>query len=477
MHQTPVLCHHICHNNDQSKDLNNRLQVPYLCLSIMKNLLIIGAGRSATALIHYILEQARQYNFYVTISDADIELARRKVNDHSHGRSIWLDASKPNDRREVIARHDVVVSLLPPQMHLEVAQDCIALGKHMVTASYVSKQVFRLGDEARQRALVFMNEIGLDPGIDHMSAMQRIHKIKALGGKITAFHSYTGGLVAPESDDNPWHYKFSWNPRNVVLAGQGTAQFLEDGKLKYIPYRRLFRQYRLVDIPNLGKWEVYANRDSLLYREAYGLQNIRTLFRGTIRHQGFCDAWNALVRIGLTDATFPIVDSDKLTYHDLMEAFLGISQHTGSVKDRMAKMIETEPDSDIMKKLEWLGLFSKRRIKVKDATPSLILENLLLEKWSLSPQDKDMIIMQHVFEYELQRKKRKLTSTLVMKGDDSANTAMSRLVGLPLGIFVKLLMLGKISTTGVNIPTMPEVYEPVMAELEEYGVKFIEQEE
>jgi len=477
MHQTPVLCHHICHNNDQSKDLNNRLQVPYLCLSIMKNLLIIGAGRSATALIHYILEQARQYNFYVTISDADIELARRKVNDHSHGRSIWLDASKPNDRREVIARHDVVVSLLPPQMHLEVAQDCIALGKHMVTASYVSKQVFRLGDEARQRALVFMNEIGLDPGIDHMSAMQRIHKIKALGGKITAFHSYTGGLVAPESDDNPWHYKFSWNPRNVVLAGQGTAQFLEDGKLKYIPYRRLFRQYRLVNIPNLGKWEVYANRDSLLYREAYGLQNIRTLFRGTIRHQGFCDAWNALVRIGLTDATFPIVDSDKLTYHDLMEAFLGISQHTGSVKDRMAKMIETEPDSDIMKKLEWLGLFSKRRIKVKDATPSLILENLLLEKWSLSPQDKDMIIMQHVFEYELQRKKRKLTSTLVMKGDDSANTAMSRLVGLPLGIFVKLLMLGKISTTGVNIPTMPEVYEPVMAELEEYGVKFIEQEE
>ena len=233
----------------------------------------------------------------------------------------------------------------------------------------------------------------------------------------------------------------------------------------------------MVDIPDLGKWEVYANRDSLLYREAYGLQNIRTLFRGTIRHQGFCDAWNALVRIGLTDATFPIVDSDKLTYHDLMEAFLGISQHTGSVKDRMAKMIETEPDSDVMKKLEWLGLFSKRRIKVKDATPSLILENLLLEKWSLGLNDKDMIIMQHVFEYELQRKKRKLTSTLVMKGDNSTDTAMSRLVGLPLGIFVKLLMLGKISTTGVNIPTMPEVYEPVMAELEEYGVKFIEQEE
>ncbi len=443
----------------------------------MKNLLIIGAGRSATALIKYTLEQARKYNFFITVADADIEQARRKINDHSHGRAIWLDASKPNDRREVISRHDVVVSLLPPQMHLEVAQDCISLGKHMVTASYVSKQIFRLGDEARQRALVFMNELGLDPGIDHMSAMQRIHQIKAKGGRITAFYSYTGGLVAPENDDNPWHYKFSWNPRNVVLAGQGTAQFLEDNKLKYIPYRRLFRQYRIVDIPKMGQWEVYANRDSMMYREAYGLQDIKTLFRGTIRHRGFCDAWNALVRIGLTDATFPIVDSDQLTYHDLMEAFLGISQHTGSVKDRMAKLIETEPDSEIMQKLEWLGLFSKRRIKINNATPSLILENLLLEKWALKPGEKDMVIMQHVFEYDLNRRKKKLTSTLVMKGENSNETAMSRLVGLPLGIFVKLLMLDKISTTGVNIPIMPEVYEPIMQELEEYGVKFEEYEE
>jgi saccharopine dehydrogenase (NADP+, L-glutamate forming) len=452
-----------------SSRLNNAIK--------MKNLLIIGAGRSATALIKYILEQARQHNFFVTVGDADIDLAQRKINGHPNGRAIWLDASKPNDRKDVINRHDVVVSLLPPQMHLEVAQDCISLGKHMVTASYVSKQVLRLGDEARQRALVFMNELGLDPGLDHMSAMQHIHKIQGKGGKITAFHSYTGGLVAPESDDNPWHYKFSWNPRNVVLAGQGTAQFLEEGKLKYIPYRRLFRQYRLVDIPDMGTWEVYANRDSLLYKDAYGLQNIKTLFRGTIRHRGFCDAWNALVRIGLTDATFPIVDSDQLTYHDLMEAFLGISQHTGSVKDRIAKMIETEPDSDIMQKLEWLGLFSKRRIKSKNATPALILENLLLEKWVLKPEEKDMVIMQHVFEYELQRRKHKTTSTLVMEGTNGSETAMSKLVGLPLGIFVKLLMLGKISTTGVNIPTMPEVYEPIMQELTEYGVRFIEHEE
>lgn len=443
----------------------------------MKNLLIIGAGRSATALINYILHEAKQNNFFVTVADSDIELAQRKVGNSSYGRAIWLDASKVNDRRDIIMRHDVVVSLLPPQMHLEVAQDCIVLGKHMVTASYVSKQVYRLGDEARQRALVFMNELGLDPGIDHMSAMQRINDIKEKGGKITLFNSYTGGLVAPESDDNPWHYKFSWNPRNVVLAGQGTAQFLEQGKLKYIPYRRLFRQYRMVDIPGMGEWEVYANRDSLLYREAYGLQDIKTMFRGTIRHKGFCDAWNALVRIGLTDATFPIVNSDQLTYHDLMEAFLGISQHTGSVKDRIAKMLEVGADDEIIQKLEWLGLFSKRRIKVKDATPALILEHLLLEKWALKPNDLDMVIMQHVFEYDLNRRKHKLTSTLTMKGLNGEETAMSRLVGLPLGIFVKLLMQEKISPTGVNIPTMPEVYEPIMAELADYGVKFIEQEE
>jgi saccharopine dehydrogenase-like NADP-dependent oxidoreductase len=442
----------------------------------MQHVLVIGAGRSATVLIKYLLEQAQKHNFFVTVADSNLELAQQKVGDSPHGRATWLDASKPNDRKDVIQRHDVVVSLLPPQMHLEVAQDCITLGKHMVTASYVSKQVFRLGDEARQRALVFMNELGLDPGIDHMSAMQRIHEIQNNGGKIKAFYSYTGGLVAPESDDNPWHYKFSWNPRNVVLAGQGTAQFLDNGKLKYIPYRRLFRQYNLIDIPNMGQWEVYANRDSLLYRDAYGLQDISTLFRGTIRHRGFCDAWNALVRIGLTDATFPIVNSDQLTYHDLMEAFLGISTHTGSVRDRIAQMLDADPDGEIMQKLDWLGLFSRKRIKVKDATPSLILENLLLEKWALQPKDKDMVIMQHVFHYEQDQRMKKRTSTLVMKGEDGINTAMSKLVGLPLGIFVKLLVLGKISTTGVNIPIMPEVYEPVMKELEEHNVSFIEEE-
>lgn len=443
----------------------------------MQNILVIGAGRSSTALINYLLAEAAKYNFFITVADADIEAAKKRVGSNPNGRYTWLDASKVNDRREQIQRHDVIISLLPPAMHLEVAQDCITLGKHMVTASYVSKQVHRLGDEARQRALVFMNELGLDPGIDHMSAMQRIDEIKRKGGKITSFYSYTGGIVAPESDTNPWHYKFSWNPRNVVLAGQGTAQFLENGQLKYIPYRRLFRQYRMINVPNMGEFEVYANRDSLLYKEAYGLDNVATLFRGTIRHKGFCDAWNALVRIGLTDSSFPIVDSDKMTWHELLEAFLGISEGQGSVKDRIARLIDLEPDNPVMDQLEWLGLFSKRKIRTANATPALLLENLLLEKWALKPTDKDMVIMQHVFEYEIKRKKHRLTSTLVMKGENAESTAMSKLVGLPLGIFVKLLMLGKVSTTGVSIPTMPEVYEPVMEELKSFGVEFQEKEE
>jgi saccharopine dehydrogenase (NADP+, L-glutamate forming) len=443
----------------------------------MKNVLIIGAGRSATVLIGYLLDQASHHQFFITVSDADLTLAQNKVAGHPNGRAIWLDASNPQDRRAVINSHDIVVSLLPPQMHVEVALDCISLGKHMVTASYVSKQVLSLGEEAKKRGLVFMNELGLDPGIDHMSAMQRIDKIHQTGGKIVSFYSYTGGLVAPESDDNPWNYKFSWNPRNVVLAGQGTAQFMEDEQLKYIPYRRLFQQYKRINIPGLGGYEVYANRDSLLYKDAYGLQNIRTLYRGTIRHSGFCDAWDALVRIGLTDATFSIANSDKLTYQGLMEAFLGSSNHTGSVKEKVAKMIGADENTGIMNKLEWLGLFSNNRINIPNASPALILEQLLLEKWVLKENDKDMVIMQHDFEYEINSKKKKQVSTLVMKGTDGTQTAMSKLVGLPLGIFVKLLVLGKISLTGVYIPTLPEVYEPVMNELQVLGVHFVEEHE
>lgn len=441
----------------------------------MKSILIIGAGRSSTALIGYVLEKARERGWYVIVADADPGLAEKKVNGHPNARAVWLDVTKSNDRKETIGRADIVVSLLPAHLHIEVAHDCIKLKKHLITASYVSQEMYRMGDEARNRELIFMGEMGLDPGLDHMSAMQKIHEIKNNGGKIISFVSNTGGLVAPESDTNPWHYKFSWNPRNVVLAGQGTAQYLENGKLKFIPYNRLFKEYRTIEIPGLGEYECYANRDSLLYREVYGLDDIPNILRGTIRARGFCDAWHALVKIGLTDASFPILDSGKITYHEFMEAYVP-PNGSGSVKERVARMINVDVDSDVMKKLEWLGLFRKKKIKLANASPALILENLLLDKWKLGPNDKDLIVMQHQFEYEMQGVRKVLTSTLKMQGEDNVRTAMSKLVGLPMGIFVRLVMEGKINSKGVNIPVMPEVYNPVLTELKEYGVVFEEEE-
>lgn len=442
----------------------------------MNNILIIGAGRSATILIQYVLEKAKEYNWSVTVADSNPQLAEQKVNNHPNGRPAWLDVTKVNDRREMIGRADVVVSLLPAYLHMEVAYDCVKLKKHLITASYVSKDMYRLSNEFRDRELIFMGEMGLDPGIDHMSAMKHINDIKDRGGKITAFRSYTGGLIAPESDDNPWHYKITWNPRNIVLAGQGTAQYMENGKFKYVPYQRLFQEYQVVDVPGVGKFEAYANRDSLLYREVYGLSGIPNILRGTFRPMGYCDAWNALVQIGMTDGSFPIVDSGEITFHELMEAYTSNKATGSSVKERVANMIGQDAESAVMEKLEWLGLFRKKKIKLANATPAQILEDLLVDKWQLKSKDKDMVVMQHEFEYEINREKKLLTSTLVMKGENDLHTAMSKSVGLPLGVFVKLVMQGKITSSGVHIPVTKEVYEPVLQELEEYDIVFKNQE-
>ncbi len=443
----------------------------------MTNILIIGAGRSATALINYVLKESEKYGWFVTVADANLELAQSKVAGHPQGRGVWLDALKVNDRRDLIGRANVVVSMLPAYLHLEVAYDCVRLKKHLVTASYLTKELYLLSDQVLNEGLIFMGELGLDPGIDHMSAMKKINEIKAKGGELTGFRSYTGGLIAPESDDNPWHYKFTWNPRNVVVAGQGTAQYLESGKNVFVPYHQLFGQSEVVEILNQGPYEVYANRNSLLYRELYNLEDIPNIWRGTIRHVGYCKAWNALIKLGLTEAAYPITDSDKLTYHDLLEGLLYHEKNGSTLKEKAANYLQLSPNDEVMQKLEWLGLFEHKKIGLEKASPAFILENLLFEKWKLRAEDKDMIIMQHEFHYRLREEKRKLTSTMVLKGENAQETAMSKLVGLPLGIFVKNVMLGNIKSTGVNIPVKQEVYEPVLEELEEYGVFFEEKEE
>lgn len=442
----------------------------------MSRILIIGAGRSAGALIQYMLHQAAAHSWNVTVADADLRMAEEKVKGHPRGEAAVLNVLNAEDRKKLISNADIVISLLPPHLHMEAARDCVAFGKHLITASYVSKEIQQLDDAVRAKGLMFMGEMGLDPGIDHMSAMQTIHEIKENGGQITAFRSYTGGLVAPESDNNPWHYKISWNPRNVVLAGQGTAQYMENGQLKFIPYNRLFKDHHLVYIPGMGPYEAYANRDSLSYRHLYEMPEIPSILRGTLRHTGFCEAWNALVQIGLTDASFSIPDSAQLTYQQLLEGFLNKHHPGKTLKDRVAHFLGWEAGHPVMEKLDWLGLFSHKKTGIPNAGPALILEHLLLEKWPLLENDKDMVIMQHEFEYMQDGKRHLKTATLVMKGTNSQDTAMARTVGLPMGILAKLALQGKVYVPGVHIPVMREVYKPVLEELAQYGVAFEEHE-
>ncbi|MEK6616450.1 MAG: saccharopine dehydrogenase C-terminal domain-containing protein, partial [Bacteroidota bacterium] len=325
----------------------------------------------------------------------------------------------------------------------------------------------------------------LDPGIDHLSAMKVIDDVKAQGGKMITFKSYCGGLVAPESNDNPWGYKFTWNPRAVVMAGQSgdsagaTAQYLENGKTKYVPYTRLFSNAHTISVDGWGKFEAYANRDSLSYMDLYGLQDVKNMLRGTLRMPGFCKAWNTFIQLGFTDDTCKVSDSANTTYAQLIESFLPESNH-GSVKKKLAKFLREKENSPVMKKLDWLGIFKNQKIGLNNSSPAEILLTLLMKKWNLKEHDKDMVVMQHEFEYHLgqgtknKRQGKKITSSLVVIGEDQINTAMSKTVGLPLGISTKLILNGKISIKGVWIPTVKEIYNPVLAELENYGIRFIE---
>ena len=439
----------------------------------MKHILIIGAGRSSTALINYLIKTAEEQAWKVTVADSDIDIAKAKTAHSDVAEGVELDVNDEAIRQDLIRDKDIVVSLLPAFLHPIVAKDCLLFSKHLVTASYLNEEIRNMEAEAISKGLLFMGEMGLDPGIDHMSAMKTIHEIKESGGELSAFYSYTGGLIAPESDDNPWSYKFTWNPRNVVLAGQGTAQYLNKGKIKYIPYNRLFSERKVIQVPELGPYDVYANRDSLPYRTLYGLDDIPTILRGTIRANGYCDAWNTLVRIGLTDDSFDLDLSTIKTYGQLVESFILGSYP--DVKTGVANFLGLSVDDEIIRKLEWTELFSDRPIRLKKATPAQALEDLLLDKWALKKEDKDMIIMQHQFEYELGGAQKKIVSSMVTKGEDAVNTSMAKTVGLPVAILVKLILQGKVTLTGVHIPVMSEVYNPVLDELKDYGIDFIDE--
>ena len=440
----------------------------------MKRILIVGAGLSSSTLIKYLLERAEEYDWQVVVGDLDLELAKRKVAGFERGRAIVFDVFNEAQRTEEIGASDIVVSMLPARFHHMVAKVCLDLGKNMVTASYVSNEVKAMDEEAKAKGLLFLNEIGVDPGIDHMSAMRVIDEIKAAGGELTAFRSYTGGLVAPRYDNNPWSYKFTWNPRNVVVAGQGTAQIIVNGKYKYIPYHNLFRRTTRVNVGEYGEFEAYPNRDSLKYRSTYGLDNIQTMIRGTMRRPGFCRAWNVFVQLGMTDDTYTLENSENMTYRDFTNTFLRFEEDI-TVEDKLQKFLKISEDSDIMYKLRWLGIFDRKQIGLKNATPAQILQQILERKWKFEQHDRDMIVMQHIFDYKQGESLRRIVSSLVVEGQEQPHTAMSITVGVPVAIAVKMILTGKITATGVQIPIAKDIYEPVLLELEDYGIKFVEE--
>jgi saccharopine dehydrogenase-like NADP-dependent oxidoreductase len=440
----------------------------------MKKILILGAGRSSSDLITHLLNHSSEEQFSVRIGDADAHLAARHLTQGVAGESFVLDASNSEQLESEIAHESVqlVVSMLPATMHVAVAEHCIRRGKSLITPSYVSDEMWALHDAAQSAGVLLLNEIGVDPGIDHMSAMAIVHKLQSHGMVIESFESYTGGLIAPESDDNPWGYKITWNPRNVVLAGSGApARFVEKNVVKFIPYTQLFQRLTEVNIPRHGSFDGYVNRDSVKYRDFYGLPEIPTLIRGTLRKKGYCKAWHALVQSGLTDDLTSIQFSPNDTWADLTSRFLP----EGDTQQQMAR--QTGASKEDMAKLQWLGIFSDEPIGISHGTPAQALQKLIEKKWKLEENDIDMIVMWHRFVAHANGKKNTIQSYLVVYGDDSLHTAMSKTVGFPIAIAARMYLRGEISLRGVQVPTLPELYLPILKQLEDLGIRFIEQED
>jgi saccharopine dehydrogenase-like NADP-dependent oxidoreductase len=439
----------------------------------MRKILMFGAGKSAYTLVNYLLSHADKENWQLSIADKFPDAVKQLFPD-SKLRIIPFSIENAELKNELIAESDLVISMLPAAFHMQIAEACLLFKKHLITPSYISKEMKEISEEVKKLGLIFLNEMGLDPGIDHMSAMRIIDGLKRKGQNILAFESFCGGLIAPESDNNPWHYKFTWNPRNVILAGQGGAvKFLHNGKYKYIPYHKLFDRTELINIKGYGEFEGIANRDSLKYIDVYGLKGIKTMYRGTLRRPPFSKAWHMLVQLGATDDSYVMEDSENMTYREFINSFL--KYRVGdSVELKLAYYLHKDVDSDAMKLLEWAGFFKKEKIGLKNATPAQILQHRFEQKWKMEHGDKDMTVMWHLFEYEKDGKYTRLESSVVVIGDDNLNTAMAKTVGLPIGIAAKLILNGKINTKGVILPIHSEIYEPVLNELETLGIAFQE---
>lgn len=439
----------------------------------MRKIVVFGAGKSTACLLRYFIEKATTENLQVIVVDKQFSLVPKELLQSEFLITQELDIFNTEKVMALLSEAAIVVSMLPARLHIHIAKLCIEVGRNLVTASYISDEMKALDAQVKAKGLVFMNEIGVDPGIDHMSAMKEIDAIRAQGGKMLLFESFCGGLVAPESDDNLWNYKFTWNPRNVVLAGQGgAAKFIQEGTYKYIPYQKLFRRTEFLDIEGYGKFEGYANRDSLKYRSVYGLDDILTLYRGTIRRVGFSRAWNLFVQLGVTDDSYTIENSEGMSYRDFLNLFLAYSP-SDSVELKLRHYLKIDQDDVVWAKLEALGLFdASKKLTTPKGTPAQLLQEILTQNWSLAPNDKDMIVMHHKFGFETEEGKEQLEASMVALGENQTYTAMAKTVGLPVGIATLRILNKTITTPGVQLPVSKEIYEPVLQELETYGITF-----
>lgn len=440
----------------------------------MQNILIFGAGKSSIYLIEYLLHSAKSKDRMVTVADIRQEYAAEKIKGHPFGKAASINIHDQAERSKLISDSDLVISMLPPPFHPIIAQDCLQYGVHLLTASYESDDLRKLKNAIEEKNLFFLNECGLDPGIDHMSAMRIIEREQEAGHRILSFKSYCGGLMAPESESNPWKYKFTWNSRNVVLAGQGVAKFIEADQVKYIPYHQLFNRLERVHFEDLGEFEGYANRNSLAYRKTYGLDSIPTLLRGTLRRTGYCSAWNIFVQLGMTDDSYVMELPKMATKKDFLSAFL--PSRPTSTPENGIRSILFDVSEESLSKLRWLGLFSDELLPVMEGSPAAVLQGILEEKWQLEKRDKDMIVMQHIFDVETEKGIKRITSSLSCVGENETHTAMAKTVGLPLAMAADLLLDGKITVRGLFIPVRKEIYEPILHALESEGIIFQENE-
>ena len=443
----------------------------------MKSILLFGAGKSATVLIQYFLQYAKEEQWELTVADADLSLAQSKINNHAAGRAVSVNLADITSINELVAEASVVISMLPPAFHIVIARSCLALKKNFLTASYIDEELLLLKEEIEKNGLLFIREMGLDPGLDHMSAMRIFDRIRNAGGEIISFKSHCGGLVAPEDDTNPWHYKVSWNPRNITLAGSAGAVYKEDTITKWVPYTEVFENCPVIAVPALGSWACYPNRNSLQYIPIYQLETAKTVVRCTLRHPDFCTAWQYIVITGLTTVldTGIIENFHSKSVSEWFTACLNFYTKSETFEDFLKRYV-APPDQQLVEHLfEYLGLFSEEPVPSAAKCSADILQHLLETRLALSPDDRDMIIMIHEITFRLNNKTEQLFSSLIVKGDNALQTAMAKTVGLPLAIVTRLLLNGTIQLKGLHIPILKEIYEPVLAVLEQNGIRFYEE--